>query len=48
MHLALDFFSVVSVRTMQVALSFSNMVNVKYLSFVYLVGENSGSEKPSH
>lgn len=32
---------------MQAALSFPEMVDVKYLSFVYLVRENSASEKPS-
>lgn len=48
MHLALDFCSIVHVSIRQVALSFPEMVNVKYLPFVYPVRENSGSEKPNH
>lgn len=48
MHLTLDLCSVVDVSIMQEALSFPHAVNVKYLSFVYLVRENSGLEKPNH
>lgn len=48
MHLTLDLCSVVDVSIMQEALAFPHAVNIKYLSFVYLVRENSGLEKPNH
>lgn len=47
-HLALDFCSIVNASIMQVALSFPDIVNVDYLSFVNLVREDSGLQKPNH